>query len=105
MCSKLAPAQFINRLAAVWSQERKYFRQSVLNTQFHRCIFCLLCYSCMHASFHVDTKAQERQLTEAEETEVKYQEPEPGSYEIKGPESEQYEGAEQDQAYDYVDYT
>ena len=59
----------------------------------------------MPASFHVDTKAQERQLTEAEEPEVKYQEPKPGSYEIKGPEPEQYEGAEQDQAYDYVDYT
>src|SRR6266540_1172874 len=59
----------------------------------------------MPTSFHVDTKAQERQLTEAEEPEVKYQEPEPGSYEIKGPESEQYEGAEQDQAYDYVNYT
>ena len=57
------------------------------------------------ASFHVEPTFKEQLTLEAEEPEVKYQEPEPGSYEIKGPEPEQYEGAEQDQAYDYVDYT
>ena len=64
------------------------------------CVVLLLFMLC--ASYHVDTPAQVRQLTEDPEPEVEYsqeqqQEPEP--------EPEQYEGANQGQAYDYYDYT
>ena len=66
--------------------------KEVLQTKCFKHIFisaCVVCASVIHAraSFHVDTTAQGRQLTEVEESEAEYpqeqqQEPEPESYEV-----------------------
>jgi len=53
------------------------------------CIHRLCLYSCISASFHVDTAAKELPLTEVEEPEAKYQEEQQPEYVIADQASEQ----------------
>ena len=66
--------------------------KEILQTKCFKHIFigaCVVCASVIHAraSFHVDTTAQDHQLTEVKEPEAEYpqeqqQEPEPESYKV-----------------------
>ena len=60
-------------------------------------------YSCIVASLHVEPIAKEHQTPEVEEPEAEY--PQEQQQEPQYSEPEQYEIADQDQAYDYYDYT
>ena len=64
--------------------QTKYFKHVSISA----CVVCV-CWSA-RASFHVDTTAQVRQLTEDKEPEVVYQEQEPGPepYEVADQEPE-----------------
>ena len=74
--------------------------KEILQTKCFKHIFisaCVVCASVIHAraSFHVNTPAQDRQLTEVKEPEAEYQQEqqlEPESYQTA------------DQAYDYTNF-